>query len=112
MCLVQDHSAISEMADSASALSIGRIECHYTHNRFFLKSPDQLLENCNLIQDIPCRIVQGRYDVICPVKSAWDLHKVLPKSELRIVATGAHSPMEQPMAQELVRATEDFKTLP
>jgi len=112
MCLVQDHSAISEMADSASALSIGRIECHYTHNRFFFKSPDQLLENCNLIQDVPCRIVQGRYDVICPVKSAWDLHKVLPKSELRIVATGAHSPMEQPMAQELVRATEDFKTLP
>ncbi len=112
MCLVPDHTAIAEMTDSASALAIGRIECHYTFNKFFLKSPDQLLENCSLIREIPCRIVQGRYDVICPVKSAWDLHRALPKSELRIVATGAHSPMEPAMASELVRATEDFKSLP
>ncbi len=112
MCLLQDQTAISEMTDSASALSIGRIECHYTFNKFFLRSPDQLLENCNVIRDIPCRIVQGRYDIICPVRSAWNLHQALPKSELRIVAEGAHSPMEAAMAHELVRATEDFKTLP
>ncbi len=112
MCLVQDQTAISEMTESASALSIGRIECHYTFNRFFLRSPNQLLDDCKTIREIPCRIVQGRYDIICPVRSAWNLHQALPKSELRIVAEGAHSPMEPAMAQELVRATEDFKTLP
>lgn len=112
MCLVPDQAAISEMVDSASALSIGRIECHYTYNQFFLKSANQLLDDSRLIKDIPCRIVQGRYDTICPVRSAWDFHQALPKSDLRIVSEGAHSPMEPAMAQELVRATEEFKTLP
>ena len=112
MCLIQDSAAIAEMAESDTAQSIGRIECHFTHNGFFMKTPNYLLENVNAIRDIPCRIVQGRYDIICPTRSAWDLHRLLPKSELHIVAEGAHSPLEGPMAAELVGATEDFKTLP
>ncbi len=111
MCLIPDREAIEEMTDSESALSIGRIECHYTHHEFFMRSPNYLLENAAVIRDIPCRIVQGRYDVICPARTAWELHQLLPKSELRFVPDGAHSPMEVSMSEELVRATEDFKTL-
>ena len=54
---------------------------------------------------------QGRYDIICPVRSAWDLHRALPKSDLRIVPDGSHSPMEDGMIHELVLGGEDFKSL-
>lgn len=112
MCLVPDPFAITEMTESDAALSIARIESHYTYHKFFFKSPNQLIENASRIAHVPCRVVQGRYDIICPVRAAWELCKVLPHSELRIVPEGAHSPMEPAMATELVRATEDFKTLP
>ncbi|MCC6963484.1 MAG: prolyl aminopeptidase [candidate division Zixibacteria bacterium] len=111
MCLIQDQAAIDEMAEGDSAVAIGRIECHYTHNSFFMKSDNYLLEQTPRIRATPCRIVQGRYDVICPVRSAWDSHRHLPASDLRIVPDGAHSPMEPGMTSELVQATEDFKKL-
>lgn len=111
MCLIQDPAAIVEMTETDAGIAIGHIECHYTYNGFFMKTDNYLIENAGRIRDLPCRIVQGRYDVICPAVSAWELHKALPKSDLRIVATGAHSPMEAPMVHELVTATEDFKTL-
>lgn len=111
MCLIQDQSAIDEMAEGDSAVAIGRIECHYTHNNFFMKSDNYLLEQTPRIRATPCRIVQGRYDVICPVRSAWDLHRQLPAADLRIVPDGAHSPLEPGMISELVQATEDFKKL-
>ena len=111
MTLVPDEQAITEMTNDASALSIARIECLYTHNGFFLPTDNHVLQNSAAIAGIPCRIVQGRYDVICPMVSAWQLHKALPKSELRIVPNGAHSPMDDGMIAELVGATEDFKSL-
>ena len=76
-----------------------------------MKSDNEILGNAHKIGAIPCRIVQGRYDVICPAISAWELHKSLPKSELRIVSNGSHSPMDDGMINELVRASEDFKAL-
>lgn len=50
-----------------------------------------------------------RYDVVAPVQTAWDLHKVLPKSELHVVQTSGHSGMEPPTVKELVNATNKFK---
>ena len=111
MTLLPDPKALDEMTDESTALSIGRIECHYTFNKFFMKSDNYILDHCTNISHIPCRIVQGRYDIICPMHSAWELHKALPGSELRIVPDGAHSPMEQGMTHELVQAAEDFKAL-
>ena len=93
------------------ALSMGRTECHYMINRLFLESDNFILDNADRIAHIPCRIVQGRYDIICPVRSAWDLHRALPKSDLRIVPDGSHSPMEDGMIHELVLGGEDFKSL-
>jgi proline iminopeptidase len=109
MTLIPDQTTIEEMTRDHSALANGRIECHYTLNKFFMPSDDYILENAAKIHHVPCRIVQGRYDVICPMISAWKLHKALPKSELRIVPDGSHSPMDSGMIHELIQGSEDFK---
>ena len=111
MNLIPDEAAIRDMIDDDSALSVGRTECHFTLHGFFMKSDNFILENADRIKAIPCRIVQGRYDVICPMRSAWDLHLALPNSDLRIVADGSHSPLDGGMIDELVLAAEDFKAL-
>ena len=109
MTLLPDEEALNEMTDESTAVSIGRIECHYTFHKFFMRSDNYILENCMKISHIPFRIVQGRHDIICPMISAWELHRTLAKSDLRIVPDGAHSPMDAGMIHELVQATEDFK---
>ena len=111
MNLVPNEEAIKKMMKEESAVAISRIECHFTHHNFFLRSDNEILDHVNKIAHIPCRIVQGRHDIICPTQSAWDLHRALPKSDLRIVPDGAHSPMDPGMIHELVLASEDFKSL-
>jgi proline iminopeptidase len=90
------------------AAAFARIECHYFVNGGFLERPNQLLENVKRIRKIPCVIVQGRYDVVCPMRSAWDLHRAWPEAELRIVADAGHSAFEKGIAKELVAATDRF----
>lgn len=111
MTLYPDPATLEAFDEPHRALSIGRIECCYTYHDFFMKSDNWILENAHRIRSIPCRIVQGRYDVICPVRSAWDLHQALPNSDLRIVHDGAHSPLDAGMIDELVQAALDFQSL-
>ncbi len=111
MTLLPDPAGLAEMTVDASAVTMASIECHYAVNGFFLDSDNYLLEQAHNMREVPLRIVQGRYDVICPTISAWELHQALPKSDLRIVPDGSHSPMEVPMVHELVGASEDFKKL-
>jgi len=111
MTLYPDPATLDAFEEPHRALSIGRIECSYTYHDFYMKSDNWIIENAHVIRDIPCRMVQGRYDVICPVRAAWDLHKALPKSDLRIVHDGAHSPLDEGMVHELVQATMDFQSL-
>jgi proline iminopeptidase len=111
MNVIPDPAAIEEFDQPHTGLSIARIECHYTLHDFFLPSDNYILDNAAKIAHIPLRIVQGRYDVICPLRSAWDLHKALPQSDLRIVQLGAHSPLDEGMADQLVQATDDFRAL-
>jgi proline iminopeptidase len=111
MNLLPDPEALAEICTDGAALSIGRIECQYTLNGFHMPSDSHILDNADRIREIPCRIVQGRYDIICPTRSAWELHKALPRSELRIVPDGAHSPLDPGMVHELIQASEDFKSL-
>jgi proline iminopeptidase len=92
------------------ALAFARIESHYFVNGAFFKKQNQLLEDAYKIKDIPTVIVQGRYDVVCPAKSAWDLHKVLPNSILEIVPDAGHSCSEDGIIDRLVTATDNFKT--
>jgi len=90
------------------ALALARIEAHYFVHGGFLAEPDQLLGNAGRIRRIPGVIVQGRYDVVCPVQSAWELHRAWPESELRIVPDAGHSAFEPGIVHELVEATDRF----
>lgn len=91
------------------ALPFARIECHYFTNNGFFEVDDQLLRNAHRIRHIPTVIVHGRYDVVCPVRNAWDLKKELPDAELIITPTSGHSQMEKQNADGLLYATEKFK---
>ena len=64
----------------------------------FLERDDQLLRDVRRIRHIPAVIVQGRYDVVCPMRSAWDLHRAWPEAELRIVPDAGHSAFEPGIA--------------
>jgi proline iminopeptidase len=90
------------------ALSFARIECHYfTHGGFF-DTDNQLLENVDKIRHIPAVIVQGRYDVVCPMQSAWELHRAWPQAKFCIVPDAGHSAFEAGITHELVTATNSF----
>ena len=98
---------VDHFADAAVALSLARIECHYFVNDAFL-APDQLLRNASRLSGIPGVIVHGRYDVICPVENAWQLHRAWPESELHIVPDAGHSAAEPGIRSALVEATDRF----
>ena len=101
--------ALNLMMRDESALSIARIESHYTANNFFLETDSFVLDNAAAISHIPTRIVHGRYDTICPPISAWELHRALAESTLTLVPNGAHSPLDSGMASELIRASDEFR---
>jgi proline iminopeptidase len=90
------------------AAAFARIECHYFINGGFLDRPNQLLEDVHKIRHIPAVIVQGRFDVVCPARSAWDLKKAWPEADLRIVPDAGHSAFEPGTARELVLATDRY----
>jgi proline iminopeptidase len=108
--LYQDQSYISSSGEDEFALAFARIECHYFVNGGFFEHDDQLLRNVDRIRRIPAVIVQGRYDVVCPMRSAWDLHRAWPEADLRIVQDAGHSAFEPGIAHELIEATDRFKS--
>ncbi|MGI8469797.1 MAG: prolyl aminopeptidase [Pyrinomonadaceae bacterium] len=92
------------------ALSLARIECHYFMNNSFFPSENYLIENIDKIRHIPTVIVQGRYDVVCPATSAWDLHRAFPEAELIIVPDAGHSVSEPGITDALINAMDKFKS--
>ena len=98
----------SSHGDAQFALAFARIENHYFVNKGFFDADDQLLRDAHRIADIPGVIVHGRYDVVCPVANAWDLHKAWPKAELVISPTAGHSAFEDENIDALIRATDHF----
>jgi proline iminopeptidase len=106
--LQADAGFVSGHEDAAFALAFARIENHYFVNRGFFDVDDQLLQNAHRIAAIPGVIVHGRYDVVCPVQNAWDLHKVWPIAELMISPTSGHSGFELENIDALVQATDRF----
>ncbi len=92
------------------ALSLARIECHYFMNDSFFSSENYLIENVGKIRHIPTVIVQGRYDVVCPATSAWELHKAFPEADLQIIPDAGHSISEPGITAALVDAMDKFRT--
>ena len=103
--LFPDPEYLDKAEDLDFAVAFARIECHYFINAIFVEEA-YILNNARKIVDIPTTIVQGRYDVVCPPKSAWELHKALPRSDLIIVPDAGHSMGEVSIARELVKATD------
>ncbi len=95
-------------ADGEYSAAFARIECHYFINGGFMRQDDQLLADVPRIRHIPAVIVQGRYDVVCPMRSAWDLHRAWPEAQLQIIDDAGHSAFEIGNTRALVAATDAF----
>ena len=92
------------------ALALARIECHYFMNNSFFESENFLIDNVDKIRNVPTVIVQGRYDVVCPMASAWELHRALPEAELFIIPDAGHSVSEPGTTSALVEAMDKFRS--
>lgn len=106
--LVPDETLIQRFGNDSFADAFARIECHYFMNGGFFGDENQLLNNIERIRHIPAVIVQGRYDVVCPMASAWDLHRAWPEAELTVIAEAGHSASEPGIVSALVAATDRF----
>lgn len=103
-----DDDFVSGHQNAEFALAFARIENHYFVNGGFLEVENQLLRDAHLIADIPGVIVHGRYDVVCPLANAWELHRAWPKAQLEISPASGHSAFEAQNIDALVRATDRF----
>ncbi len=97
-----------EFGSDAVALGVGRLEAHYFRHDAFL-TDDQLIRNVDRIRHLPAIIIQGRYDAVCPPRSAWRLHQAWPEASLRMIEDAGHAAFEPGIASALVVATEQFK---
>lgn len=96
--------------DLKGALSLARAETHYFKNHIFQR-PNQILEDINRIRHIPAHVIHGRYDMVCPIKSAFDLLKAWPEIEtFKIIPDGGHSSFDPPITHALIESTEHFKS--
>ncbi len=103
-----DPGLVERFGADQFALAFARIECHYFVNHGFFAHDDELLRNVGRIRNIPGVIVQGRYDVVCPMESAWALHRAWPEAELVIIPDAGHSALESGTTRALVAATDRF----
>jgi proline iminopeptidase len=109
--LLTNEDTLAKFGKARVATAFARIECHYFVHAAFLDE-GQLLRDVGRIRHIPAIIVQGRYDIPCPARSAWELARAWPEAELRIVPDAGHSANEPGIARELVRATDAFAGRP
>ncbi|MDP6570728.1 MAG: prolyl aminopeptidase [Candidatus Marinimicrobia bacterium] len=109
--LFQSEESLHAFEDTKVAEAFARIECHYFTNRGFFDTDEWLLDNIEKIRHIPTVIVQGRYDVVCPMLSAWELHKAFPEADFEVVQDAGHSMTEKGIAAKLVEYTDKFVNL-
>jgi len=108
LSLLPDYDRVRQISEDHYALAFARIECHYFVNGGFFETDDQLLRNAALLKQIPAVIVHGRYDVVTPVKNAFDLAEAWPEADLRVVPDAGHAMSEPGIVHELIDATRTF----
>jgi proline iminopeptidase len=108
--LLPSPETVESFAQDTVALGIARMEAHYFINDIFLPE-DSLLKNVGKIRHIPAVIVQGRYDLVCPIETADELHRAWPEAEYTVVADAGHSAMEPGIRSALIEATDKFRSL-
>lgn len=109
--LLPDVAHQEEVADPDFAAAFARIECHYFTNGGFFESENWLLDNVDRIRHIPAAIVQGRYDIVCPMQSAWELHRAWPEAELYVIDDAGHTLGEPGITAKTVEIIERFAGL-
>ena len=107
--LLPDPDLVAHFDEDAVALAIARIEAHYFVHGLFL-SGDVLLRRVDGLRGIPCTIVQGRYDIVCPIRSADELRRAWPEAQYVVVPDAGHSAREPGIARELVAATDRVRS--
>jgi len=105
--LQPNSSLLEHFSDPHNALSIARIEAHYFMNNGFMED-NQLLDNAHKLNDIPGVIIQGRYDMICPMQQAYDLHQAWPIADLFIAQNSGHAASEKGISSALIKAGDDM----
>lgn len=105
--LLPNAAIAGAFGEAEMALALARIECHYFMNHGFMEE-NQLIKDVDKIRNIPAVIVQGRYDVVCPAVSAWELAQAWPEADLRIVPDAGHAAFEPGNVHELIMATDKF----
>lgn len=108
--LIVNEGQVAQFSRDDFALAFARIECHYFVNGGFFDRDDQLIAEAGRIRHIPGVIVQGRYDLVCPMRTAYDLSKAWPEARLVVVPTAGHAAFEEGIASELVAATDAFRS--
>jgi proline iminopeptidase len=108
--LLPSAETVAYFAGDVVALGLARIEAHYFSHDIFLP-PGALLDNIDRVRGIPGVIVQGRYDAVCPIVTADELHRAWPEADYVVVPDAGHAAWEPGICAELVRATERFKQL-
>lgn len=109
LSLLPDEKRVSDFGDDRFAIAFARIECHYFHNHGFFEYDGQLVTEAHRLKDIPGVIIQGRYDVVTPMETAWALHKAWPQAEFVIVPDAGHATTEPGIADAIIRATDKFR---
>jgi proline iminopeptidase len=109
-CLLPNQALIDKTAGDEFAIAFARIECQYFVNHAWVDDERDLLRNAPKLRHIPAVIVQGRYDVVCPMETAWALHRAWPEADFRLVGDAGHSANEPGNVHELVEATDRFRS--
>ncbi len=106
--LMQTKKALHSFENNKVAEAFSRIECHYFINKAFFKEDNWILDNTDKIRNIPIHIVQGRYDVVCPMDSAWSLYQKIPRAKFYIIPDAGHSMLELGIQKKLIEITDSI----
>ena len=108
--LLPNHALVDAATDEQYAWTLARHEAHFIVNNCFL-ADNQILANCDKIENIPTTIVHGRYDIVCPFDNAWLLHQQLPQSSLIVSDASGHASSEKNTKHHLIAATQKMLSL-
>ena len=108
--LLPSPDTVASFAQDRTALGLARIEAHYFAHDLFLP-PEGLLGHMDRIAHVPAEIVQGRYDMVCPARTAFELAAAWPTARLTVVPDAGHSALEPGVRRALVAAVERFRGL-
>ena len=109
--LIQNEKSLHHFEKDDIADIFARIECHYFINKGFFEYDGWILDQIDIIRNIPSVIVQGRYDVVCPMITAWELHKKWPEADFHVIPDSGHSMLEVGIRNKLIEYTNKFSVL-